>query len=95
MYNCGTFYIDGGFRPCISKQGHKWAYMIYLNANKVKCKRIRNQKTGVPKPIMGTKEHSIESVAKSFLKKKSCCGTDRKMTKKAKSILTEIINGKT
>jgi len=88
----GTFYIDGGFRPCIAKSGRKWAYLIYIRANKIRCKKIRNQKTGVPKPIVGMKQYTIQDLAKAFLKKKTCYGTQRKpMSKKAESILTEIL----
>lgn len=91
MIRCGTFYIDGGFRPCIAKSGSKWAYLIYLKADKVKAKKIRNQKTGVPKPIVGKKEYPVEELARCFLKGKSCLGKRRKMNKLTENILNGIL----
>ena len=92
MYNCGTFYVDGGFRTCVAKTGNKWAYLVYLKADKVKCRRIKRQKTGIPKPIYGAKPYSIQDLAKAFLKPHSHLGTKRKMAKHTRNILNEVID---
>jgi hypothetical protein len=80
----GTFYVDNGFRPCIAKSGYKWAHLLYLNGTRVKCKKIRNQKTGKVKPIVGARKYTTEELAVRFL-------TGRTMSKKAQSILIEIV----
>ena len=82
----GTFYVDNGFRPCIAKSGYKWAHLIYLNGSRIKCKKVRNQKTGRPKPIIGTKKYTTQELAIRFL-------TSKQMSKKAESILLGIVTG--
>jgi hypothetical protein len=87
----GTFFVDGGMRPAIAKSGYKWAILIYIRGNRLVCKKIKNQKTGKPTPIIGAKQYSTEQLAKQFLYGKTMNGTNRVMSKKAKSILKEIL----
>ena len=87
----GMFYVDNGFRLCIAKSGYKWAYLVYINANKLKCKKLRNQKTGKPRPIPGHTRYNTADVARSFLNGRSLNGTTRIMSKRAKSILQDIV----
>ena len=87
----GMFYIDNGYRLCIAKSGYKWAYLVYISADRLKCKKLRNQKTGKPRPIIGKTRYNTERVARAFLNRHSLNGTSRVMSKKAKSILQEIV----
>lgn len=91
MFNSGTFYVDNGFRPCVSKSGHKWAYLLYLSSNRIKVKRVKTQKTGVPRPIVGMKPYSLSGLASAFLQRKNCFGSERKISKRAEKILREAI----
>ena len=89
----GMFYVDNGFRLCIAKSGYKWAYLVYISANRIKCRRLRNQKTGRPKPIIGNTLYNTETVAQSFLNAQTITGCNRVMSKRAKTILQEIVGG--
>lgn len=91
-YVGGTFYIDGGYRPCIAKKGHKWTYIMYLRGSGVRCKRLKNRKTGIPKPIVGMKSYSLQQLACEFLRKKSALGTTRHIPKKAEQLLNTLID---
>ena len=90
----GTFHVEGGFRPCLAKAGYKWSYLLYVKGTKLKCKRLKSQKTGRVRPIVGMKEYDPILLAEAFLSNSRLTGKPRVMSKKAKVILTETLEDK-
>lgn len=86
-FESGTFFVENGFRPAIVKKGRKWAFVMFLDGSSVRCKRVLKSKVSNPKPIGGSVEYTTERLAAQFLSRKTLNGTDRFITKRARTML--------
>jgi hypothetical protein len=85
MYESGVFYIDGGFRLCIIKRGYKFTHVIYLDACKVKKKKLKGNRHSVRSKYPTTK------LASKFLQPKTSWGADKYIPKGTKKLLRQAI----
>jgi hypothetical protein len=83
----GMFFVEHGFRPAIVKKGWKWAYIIFLNGSKVRCKRVLSSKIGRARPIAGSKSYSTAELAGQFLTRTTLNGKPYQLTKRCRSML--------
>lgn len=79
----GTTYIDNGFRPAIAKVGTKWTHVVYLDGNKIVCKRKKQI------PEFKDMNITLKRMANKFLQKKTTFGGEKYFSKAALKILNE------
>lgn len=87
MLISGRTFIDGGFRPAIIKQGHKWSQVVYIDGSRVRVKKVRGEQKVTP--AYG----DIKTLARAFSKRYNVLGIKMHVTKTAKSILREVTHG--
>jgi hypothetical protein len=80
----GHTFIDGGFRPVISKEGPKWTQVVFLDGDKVRVKRVRGNLQY--RPIDG---YTLRRMARKFLQPRNCLGTKTQISKTARKLLKE------
>ena len=86
MYESGVFYVDGGFRLCIIKRGYKFSHVIYIDACKVKKKKLKGNKHSV------ISNYPIKKLARKLLQPKTFWGSDKYIPKGTKKLLRQAID---
>jgi hypothetical protein len=91
-FESGTLFIDNGYRPAIVKRGRKWAFIMFINGSKIRCKREKAKKVGRLSPIGGAVPYTTSTLADQFLTRKTLTGDSRFITKMAVAMLKEARN---
>ena len=83
QFDSGRVFINGGFRPAIVKQGHKWSQVAYIDGSRVRVKRVKGMVKVVP--AYG----DLKTLASAFLRRKNVLGLTMHISKGAKQLLQQ------
>jgi hypothetical protein len=86
-FDSGMYFIDGGFRPAITKTGYKWTFVIFIDGTRIRCKRMLSSKVGRARPIGGNKPYSTAELAGQFLIRKTLTGQRYRIAKRTRTML--------
>ena len=82
----GYVFVDGGFRPAITKEGPKWTQVVYLDGSRVRVRKVK-----------GVLEHrdingyTTSKMARKFLKPRNCLNVKMHVSKAARKLLKEAL----